>query len=208
MSIMIELSGTPDAGKTTSLHSLFEVCKKNRYNTILLEEANGKTLLPHNLRGTLAFNEWIGTNACEGILKAKEKNPDIILVDRGFLDFRFWNYFYEKTGKATHQEVKDVQSKSNFTNMGLVPDLFVAVTVSTEEALRRNPSLSRKIDWVNEHNFLFNQFYGTYKGPKEQLDTTDLTREETLSSIIETINQRFPRLHLSEEVKREQPEER
>lgn len=87
MSIMIELSGTPDAGKTTSLHSLFEVCKKNGYNTILLEEANGKTLLPHNLRGTLAFNEWIGTNACEGILKAKEKNPDIILVDRGFLDF-------------------------------------------------------------------------------------------------------------------------
>lgn len=209
MSIMIEFSGTPDAGKTTLLHSLLEVCKeRNGYDTILLDEASGKTLPPHNLRGTLAFNEWVGKSACEGILEAKKKNPDIILVDRGLMDFRFWNYFYEKTGKATHQEVKEVQAKNTFTNMDLVPDLFVAVTVSTEEALKRNPSLSRKIDWVNEHNFLFRQFYGTYKGPKEELDTTDLTKEGTLSSVIGIINKRFSELHLSETTRREQPEER
>lgn len=197
MSKIIEFSGTPDAGKTTLVNSLLDTFKKNGYNTILLGEANGKTLPPHNLRGSLGYNEWVGQNACEGILDALQQNPDILLVDRGLLDFRFWNYFYEKTGKATHEEVKLLQSKQPFTDMQLVPDLFVAVTVSIEEALKRNPSLSKKADWVQEHNALFEEFYATYKGSKEQLDTSSLSKVEVVLNAIEMISTHFPELNLN-----------
>lgn len=197
MSIIIEFSGTPDAGKTTLLHSLLDTFKESGYNTVLLGEANGKTLPPHNLRGSLGYNEWVGQNACEGILTELQQNPDIILIDRGLLDFRFWNYFYEKTGKATPEEVKDLQSKPIFNNMQLVPDLFVAVTVSVEEALRRNPSLSRKLDWVQEHNNLFENFYDIYKGNKECLDTTSLSKKEVVSSAINIISNNFPQLNIN-----------
>ncbi len=197
MSIMIEFSGTPDAGKTTLLNSLNDILNKNGYNTVFLGEASGKTLPPHNLRGSLGYNEWVGQNACEGMLDTLQQNPDILLVDRGLLDFRFWNYFYENTGKATHEEVKALQAKEPFNDIRLVPDLFVAVTVSVEEALKRNPSLLKKVDWVKEHNDLFEQFYDSYKGPKEQLDTTSLSKKGAVLHAIDIIDTQFPKLHLS-----------
>ena len=197
MSILIEFSGTPDAGKTTLLKSLYSIFNKSGYNTILLGEASGKTLPPHNLRGSLGYNEWVGQNACEGILNAMRQNSDVLLVDRGVLDFRFWNYFYEKTGKATPEEVKKLQAKPPFNNIELVPDLFVAVTVSIEEAQKRNPSLSKKVDWVQEHNRLFEQFYENYKGTKEKLDTTTFSKDAVVSNTIEIINAHFPKLHIN-----------
>lgn len=125
---------------------------------------------------------------------ALQKNPDLLLIDRGLLDFRFWNYFYEQNGKATHEEVQALQSKPEFNSKDLVPDLFLAVTVSLEEAIRRNPSLAKKADWVENHNTLFNSFYTSYKGPKSTLDTTELSREGVISSSLDIIYDRFPKL--------------
>lgn len=194
MSIVVEFSGTPDAGKTTVLNSLYSEFKKQGKHVILLGEANGEKLPPHNLRGTLAYNEWVGRNACNGIMEALKKNPDLLLVDRGLLDFRFWNYFYEQNGKTTHDEVQALQAKPEFNDKALVPDLFLAVTVSLEEAIRRNPSLAQKADWVENHNALFDSFYRSYKGPKSTLDTTQLSREGVISSSLDIIYDQFPEL--------------
>lgn len=194
MSIVVEFSGTPDAGKTTVLNSLFSEFKNQGKSVILLDEANGEKLPPHNLRGSLAYNEWVGRNACNGIMEALQKKPDLLLVDRGLLDFRFWNYFYEQNGKATHEEVKSLQSKPEFNTKALVPDLFLAVTVSLEEAIKRNASLAQKADWVINHNTLFDSFYKCYKGPKATLDTTTLSREEVISSSLNIIYDKFPEL--------------
>lgn len=167
-------------------------------STILLGEAAGQALPSHNLRGTLSYNEWVGKNACLRIQNALKAGPDIILVDRGLLDFRFWNYFYEQTGKATHEDVKKVQSQEPFNNKSLIPDLFVAVTVSLDEALRRNPSLSKKTDWVLHHNKCFGNFYNSYKGRKTNLDTTLLSKSEVLSESLKLINSSIPDLfHVS-----------
>ena len=88
MSKLIEFTGTPDAGKTTVISKIKEVLEERNNKVILLGEANGLELPPQNLRDSLAYNEWVGENACKGILKALEENPDIILVDRGIIDFR------------------------------------------------------------------------------------------------------------------------
>lgn len=139
--------------KQQVLNSLFSEFKNQGKSVILLDEANGEKLPPHNLRGSLAYNEWVGRNACNGIMEALQKKPDLLLVDRGLLDFRFWNYFYEQNGKATHEEVKSLQSKPEFNTKALVPDLFLAVTVSLEEAIKRNASLAQKADWVIKHQY-------------------------------------------------------
>lgn len=194
MSIIVEFSGTPDAGKTTVLNSLYAEFNKQGKKVILLGEANGEKLPPHNLRGTLAYNEWVGRNACNGIMKALQKKPDLLLVDRGLLDFRFWNYFYEQNGKASHNEVQSLQAKPEFSNKALVPDLFLAVTVSLEEAIRRNPDLAKKADWVVDHNALFDSFYQSYKGSKATLDTTALSREGVINSSLNIIYDKFPEL--------------
>lgn len=194
MARLIEFSGTPDAGKTTLINSLFDSLKSSGLNVIRLGEANGAELPPQDLRGSLGYNEWVGKSACDGILDAFSQNPDLIIADRGFVDFRFWNYFYQSIGKATPQEVKDVQGKTQFQNELLIPDLFVAVTVSLEEAFRRHPALSRKQDWVQQHNNLFEQFYESYKGNKLKIDTSDLSKEELLSKAETMVFSAFPEL--------------
>lgn len=194
MARLIEFSGTPDAGKTTLINSLYASLKSSGINVIRLGEANGAELPPQNLRGSLGYNEWVGQSACNGIIDAFSQNPDLIIADRGFVDFRFWNYFYQSIGKATPQEVKDLQSKPQFQDKRLVPDLFVAVTVSLEEAFRRHPALSRKKDWVNEHNSLFEKFYESYKGDKVKIDTSDLSKEELLNTSFDMISSTFPEL--------------
>lgn len=82
-------------------------------------------------------------------------------------------------------------------NIQLVPNLFVAVTVSVEETLRRNPLLSSKVDWVQEDNDLFEHFYNTYKGSKERLETTSLSKKEVVSSAIKIISNNFPQLNIN-----------
>lgn len=205
MSRLIEFSGTPDAGKTTLINSLYERMQSLGINVIRLGEANGAELPPKNLRGSLGYNEWVGKSACDGIIEAFSQKPDLILADRGFVDFRFWNYFYQSIGKATAQEVKDLQSKPQFQNKLLVPDLFVAVTVSLEEAFRRHPALSRKQDWVQEHNNLFEKFYDSYKGNKTKIDTSNLSKEELLNNSVEMVLSTFP--ELSEKQGREENDE-
>lgn len=205
MSRLIEFSGTPDAGKTTLINSLYEKMQSLGINVIRLGEANGAELPPQNLRGSLGYNEWVGKSACDGIIEAFSQKPDLILADRGFVDFRFWNYFYQSIGKATAQEVKDLQSKPEFQNKLLVPDLFVAVTVSLEEAFRRHPALSRKQDWVQEHNNLFEKFYDSYNGNKTKIDTSNLSKEELLNNSVEMVLSTFP--ELSEKQGREENDE-
>lgn len=200
MSKLIEFSGTPDAGKTTLIKSLDSELTKNGLSVINLGEANGESLPPQNLRGSLAYNEWVGENACNGILIALSKNPDVILIDRGLLDFRFWNYFYKNTGKATPEDVSVLQQKPIFQRKEIIPDLFIAVTVSLEKAITRNPSLARKKDLITTHNNLFDKFYNTYKGNKVHIDTSELSKEETVSASLTIIQKKFPELFQIQEL--------
>lgn len=189
MSKIIEFTGTPDAGKTTVISNVKKALETSNYKVTLLGEANGLELPPQNLRGSLSYNEWVGENACKGILKALEENPDIILVDRGIIDFRFWNFLYQKGGKATEEEVKELQSKQLFQDKRLAPDLLLAVTVSIDEAIRRNPKLANKREWVENHNLLFDEFYSSYRGTKTSLDTTTLSKDEVMGKVLEILNE-------------------
>ena len=189
MSKLIEFTGTPDAGKTTVISKIKEVLEERNNKVILLGEANGLELPPQNLRDSLAYNEWVGENACKGILKALEENPDIILVDRGIIDFRFWNYLYQRNGKATEEEVKELQAKELFQDKRLIPDLLVAVTVSIDEAINRNRKLVNKRNWVENHNLLFEEFYSSYRGTKVSLDTTRLSKEQVKEEVLKMLRE-------------------
>ena len=79
----------------------------------------------------------------------------------------------------------------------LVPDLFVAVTVSLEEAFRRNPPLKNKAEQVSNHNALFESFYSSYKGSKAYLDTSSLSKDGVVDSALNLIYSNIPELSLS-----------
>ena len=185
---LIEVSGTPDAGKTTTIDMVKSYLISRNFPVIVIGEARGKTLPPKDSRKSLLFNIWVGTSAAESILSAKEKgkNNEIIIVDRGLIDYQFWVYYYFKKGKCSKQEAEEALSMDIFTNKNLLPDLFIGMTTSVDEAIKRSRSKNNTVS-LEFHNKVFTDFFKTVTVPKYLLDTTYLSPEETTKKFLELI---------------------
>ena len=185
---LIEVSGTPDAGKTTTIDMVKSYLISRNIPVTVIGEAGGKNLPPKNSRSSLLFNIWVGTSAVESILSAKEKCKDneIIIVDRGLFDYQFWVYYYLKKGKCTKQEAKKALDMEIFTDKKLLPDLFIGMTTSVEEAIKRSKSKNNTVP-LEFHNKSFVDFFETIKVPKHLLDTTYLSPEETTAKFLELL---------------------
>lgn len=185
---LIEVSGTPDAGKTTAIDMVKTHLISRNFPVIVIGEAGGKSLPPKSSRKSLLFNIWVGTSAAESILSAKEKckNNEIIIVDRGLIDYQFWVYYYFKKGKCSKQEAEEALSMDIFTNKKLLPDLFISMTTSVDEAIKRSRSKNNTVS-LEFHNKVFTDFFKTVTVPKYLLDTTYLSPEETTKKFLELI---------------------
>ena len=94
---MVEFSGTPEAGKSTAIALLVKMLEDKGYRTMILKES--AEVLPNELeKGTFEGNLWMHLITQAGILKAEHADVDIVLIDRGIVDSKFyaWKYFKEK----------------------------------------------------------------------------------------------------------------
>ena len=98
---MVEFSGTPEAGKSTAIALLVKMLEDKGYRTMILKES--AEVLPNELeKGTFEGNLWMHLITQAGILKAEHADVDIVLIDRGIVDSKFyaWKYFKEKKCSA------------------------------------------------------------------------------------------------------------
>lgn len=121
--IVITISGTPRAGKTTCIDNLFEFLKKSNLKTKCLEEPAGlvyqtlknkeekKELLKHRVsfvnRQFQIGSEYIDNNLTSN---------DIILCDRGAIDPFFWMDMYYHMGLVSIEEYKTFLEKIKILN--------------------------------------------------------------------------------------------
>ena len=55
---MVEFSGTPEAGKTTTINAVADMLRKNDYKTIILKES-AESLPSEIPKGTFDANMWM-----------------------------------------------------------------------------------------------------------------------------------------------------
>lgn len=185
---LIEVSGTPDAGKTTAINMVKKYLVSRNFPVIVIGEAGGENLPPKSSRKSLLFNIWVGTNVAKSILSTKQKckNNEIIIVDRGLIDYQFWVYYYLKKGKCSRSEAENALNMDIFTDKKLLPDLFIGMTTSVEEAIKRSKSKNNTVS-LEFHNKTFVDFFENVKVPKHLLDTTYLSPEDTTKKFLELI---------------------
>lgn len=157
---LIEVSGTPDAGKTTTIDMVKSYLINRNFPVIVIGEAGGKTLPSKNSRKSLLFNIWVGTSAAESILSTKEK--------------------------CSKLEAEEALNLDIFTDKNLLPDLFIGMTTSVDEAIKRSRSKNNTVS-LEFHNKVFTDFFKTVTVPKYLLDTTYLSPEETTKKFLELI---------------------
>jgi predicted NUDIX family phosphoesterase/predicted ATPase len=149
---VVELTGTPKAGKSTSVATLQTFFREAGYQVHLLKERAADCPLP--MKGQFFFNAWTTATMLAEVLETHETSVDLLILDRGFFDALVWLELQARREQVTAEE------KEAFANFVLLErwrslvDVTVVMTVEPEEALRRehqNQIVPRNGSMMNPH---------------------------------------------------------
>lgn len=187
---MVEFSGTPEAGKTTTIMKLADMLRNRNYKVMTLKES-AESLPAEIPKGTFDANMWMHLITQAGVLKAINSDADIVLIDRGLIDSEFYGekYLAEKgCTKKQYAEFKRMFLKS------LKPDLFIALMVTPEEAIKRRGGEGRLVNkkYIQTYNKLYLEFFGTVEVAKNMLITDKMTSCEMSHEILNIILKHLP----------------
>jgi predicted NUDIX family phosphoesterase len=132
---VIELTGTPKAGKSTSVVALQTFFKEAGYQVHLLKERAADCPLP--MKGHFFFNAWTTATMLAEVLETHETNVDLLILDRGFFDALVWLELQARRDQVTPEE------KQVFSNFVLLErwrslvDVTVIMKVDPDVALKR-----------------------------------------------------------------------
>ncbi len=110
--LIIELSGLPRTGKTTSFEQLYDFFKKGGFKVSKTDEPAyiiKQSLDMNELKNMsdVEFNDKTLEISRDNLLLSKNIGSDIIIMDRGIIDNYFWYQLYFEKGmidKATYEK--------------------------------------------------------------------------------------------------------
>lgn len=210
--LVVTLSGTPRAGKTTTIESLYEFFKKTGINTKRLEEPAGliyatlknreeKQKLLEDRVGFVDKQYAIGTDYINNNLNGS----DLILCDRGAIDPFIWYDMYYQLGMVSREKYLEFLNKmrdpKNYINYfyGLYADEKEAMkrdylssisieertTMSTDNVVRYNASLLRILPQIED-----------FTDQSQVIDTSSLEIMESSIQIADEVLDTIKKLYL------------
>ena len=182
---IVEFSGTPEAGKTTTIGTVSNMLRSQGYEVMTLRES-AESLPDEIEKGTFDANMWMHCITQAGLLMAIHSKVDIVLVDRGSVDSNFYGYKFLQEGMCTVQQYEDF--KKTFIEK-LKPDLFIALIVSPEVSFKRRGGEGRLVteEYIGQYNFLFSQFFENIKENKVLIKTDNMDVYTMNNTVNETI---------------------
>lgn len=166
---MVEFSGTPEAGKTTTINTVANIMRNANYKVIVLRES--AEYLPNEIaKGTFQANMWMHFITQAGLLKAVHADADIALIDRGIIDSEFYGQKFLAEGGCSKEEYEEFER--TFLQC-LKPDLFIILMVTPEEAIKRRGGEGRLVnkEYVRKYNEAYLKYLRTVQYPKELINT-------------------------------------
>lgn len=166
---MVEFSGTPEAGKTTTINTVANIMRNANYRVIVLRES-AESLPDEIAKGTFQANMWMHFITQAGLLKAVYADADIALIDRGIVDSEFYGQKFLLEGGCSKDEYEEFER--TFLQC-LKPDLFITLMVTPEEAIKRRGGEGRLVnrEYVRKYNEAYLKYFRTVQYPKELINT-------------------------------------
>jgi hypothetical protein len=132
---IVELAGTPKAGKTTALHVLHRFFKECGYRVQEMRERAAEC--PIAMKGHFFFNTWTTTTMLASMIESLESKADVLLLDRGLFDAIVWLEAQSREHQVTSKEREVCREFVLLDRWRKVTDLTCVLTVAPTEALRR-----------------------------------------------------------------------
>ena len=164
-SFVIEFSGTPRTGKTTTINNLYDFFKKGEFSISIIEEFTTSKYFKEVFKQKYKDSNKLDSNLAiiEETVKQLEDeintNKDIIIVDRSINDRQIWNYIRYKKSDMDTKMYNELQSKYKEISKELI-DVLVITYADPITSLKRdyNSSLALEkrsflnIDNITEYN--------------------------------------------------------
>lgn len=132
---VVELAGTPKAGKTTvisMLEGFFDACG---YKVHVVRERAASC--PLRMKGHFFFNTWTTTSMLAELLEVIDTDNDIVVLDRGFFDAFVWLDLQYRRDQITEAEREVFASFVGLERWRSLVDAVVVLHVEPEVALER-----------------------------------------------------------------------
>lgn len=177
---MVEFSGTLEAGKKTTINTVANMLRNINYKVIVLKES-AESLPTEIPKGTFHSNMWMHFITQAGLLKAIYSDADIALIDSEFYGQKFL-----KEGGCSKEEYEEFER--SFLKK-LKPNLFMALMISSKEAIKRRVGEGRlvNIEYVNNYNENYLNYFKKIQCSKQFLNTEMKEPYEISKQVLEII---------------------
>lgn len=191
---VIEFSGTPRTGKTTTINNLYDFFKKGGFNTTIIEEFTTSKYYKEVFKekyknlSTTELNIAIIEEVTKQLENALHSDKEIILIDRSINDRQIWNYRRYISGNMPEELYYETTEKYSSISKELI-DFLVITYAESLTSLKRDYSSSLalekrnflNIDNLDEYNNSLKDIEELFKTSVEDsilLDTTSMSMSD------------------------------
>ena len=199
--VIVEVSGTPNSGKTTTIESLEKLLKRSIPLKIkVLDESASRCKIKDKLSPD--FNRWTISETIRMLTEMTCRNYDLVICERGIFDALCWAQFHFNNGKITQEEFNTMSKY--FCLPSLLDKIRVLILMKCKaetSILRENVHgiVDTKGTIVNEEvlsslNLAIEQTYEKYKEifiESEVLDTTNLSPNDINEKFLDILLKRL-----------------
>ena len=200
---VIEFSGTPRTGKTTTINNLYNFFKKGGFKTTIIEEFTTSRYYKEIFKPK--YKDVTSTESNIGILEETTRqleelfnsDNEIILVDRSINDRQIWNYRRYIKGEMPKKLYQEITKRYTLISRKLIDFLVITYAESLTSLKREyNTSLTLEkrnflnIENINEYNRSIKDLQELFKKSVEDsilLDTTSMSMDDVSIEIASQI---------------------
>lgn len=208
---VIEFSGTPRTGKTTTINNLYDFFKKGGFNVSLVEEFTTSEIYKEKFKskfdqmslgdGNIAIIEEVYRQLQNAISSGKE----IILIDRSINDRQMWNYRRFIRGNMSEEQYLTARDKFSEISKKLI-DFLVITYADPIISLKRDylsslalePRRFLNVDNIKEYNNSLNELQELFSESVDSMtfiDTSDMNLNdvsiEVTSQILPVMRKKY-----------------
>lgn len=196
---IIEVTGTPSAGKTTTIVEIDKFFRRIGFERVWKPQ-EGAEVIRHIPRTTPEYNIRTGTYALNLLLdNAYGHNYDLIIFDRCIFDAYCWMQYWKEKSKLTEKEAANNQSFFLQKPLTDYIDAAIMMTCSAEEAMKRelkialssklgettNPESIKRLEriWKNAYERLQGEYPQLTLMDSTKLDESQMIEDVTLTAL-------------------------
>lgn len=182
---IVEFTGTPEAGKTTTIYLVEQELLNLGYTVKVYPESaeKSKSIFPKAEYAKLDSKLWMNLDTLKNLLEAPYQNYDIILFDRGSIDRKFWIKLDSSIGILDNR----LTNLTLFDTM--LPDLLIVLRVSVNESLRRRGGEGHVVtkSFLETYNSILDVFINSIGINKDIVCTDNMQIDEVVEVVLKAI---------------------